>query len=41
VRSVQEPWLDLGSPTNHLAVLTALAVVATIGWITLSTRAAP
>jgi ABC-2 type transport system permease protein len=41
VRSVQEPWLDLGSPTSHLAVLTALAVVATIGWITLSTRTAP
>jgi ABC-2 type transport system permease protein len=41
VRSVQEPWLDLGSPTGHLAVLTALALVATTGWITLSTRAAP
>ena len=41
VRSVQEPWLDLGSPTGHLAVLAALTVVATFGWITLSTRAAP
>ena len=40
VRSIQEPWLDLGTPTGHLAVLAALAVVATIGWITLSTRAA-
>ena len=38
VRSMQEPWLDLGSPTGHLAVLTALAVVATAGWVTLSTR---
>ena len=37
VRSVQEPWLDLGSPTGHLAVLAALAVVATAGWVTLAT----
>jgi ABC-2 type transport system permease protein len=41
VRSIQEPWLDLGSPSGHLAVLAALAVVATTGWITLSTRTAP
>ena len=41
VRSIQEPWLDLGTPTGHLAVLAALAVAATTGWITLSTRAAP
>jgi ABC-2 type transport system permease protein len=41
VRAIQEPWLDLGTPTGHLAVLAALAVVATAGWITLSTRAAP
>jgi ABC-2 type transport system permease protein len=41
VRSIQEPWLDLGSPTSHLIVLAALAVVATAGWITLRTRAAP
>jgi ABC-2 type transport system permease protein len=38
VRSIQEPWLDLGSPTGHLAVLVALAVLATAGWVTLSTR---
>jgi ABC-2 type transport system permease protein len=38
VRSIQEPWLDLGSPTGHLAVLAALAVLATTGWVTLSTR---
>jgi ABC-2 type transport system permease protein len=40
VRSIQEPWLDLGSPTDHLAVLAALAVLATAAWVTLSTRTA-
>ena len=40
VRSIQEPWLDLGNPTGHLAVLAALAVLATAGWVTLSTRTA-
>jgi ABC-2 type transport system permease protein len=39
VRSIQEPWLDLGSPTGHLAVLAALAALATAGWLTLSARA--
>jgi len=36
VRSIQEPWLDLGSPGGHLVVLAALAVLATAGWVTLS-----
>jgi ABC-2 type transport system permease protein len=40
VRSIQEPWLDLGSPTVHLTVLAGLAVLATAGWITLSARRA-
>lgn len=40
VRSIQEPWLDLGTPSGHLAVLAGIAVVATAGWLTLSTRAA-
>jgi ABC-2 type transport system permease protein len=40
VRSIQEPWLDLGSPTGHLAVLAALAVLATAAWVTLSARTA-
>lgn len=40
VRSVQEPWLDLGSPTDHLAVLAGLAVLATAAWISLSVRRA-
>jgi ABC-2 type transport system permease protein len=41
VRSVQEPWLDLGNPAGHLRVLAAVAVIATAGWVTLATRAAP
>ncbi|MGH9234161.1 MAG: ABC transporter permease [Acidimicrobiales bacterium] len=40
VRSIQEPWLDLGTPTRHLAVLAGLSVLATAGWLTLSIRAA-
>jgi ABC-2 type transport system permease protein len=40
VRSIQEPWLDLGSPGGHLVVLAALAVLATAGWVTLSARIA-
>jgi ABC-2 type transport system permease protein len=39
VRSIQEPWLDLGSPAGHLVVLAALAVVATVAWTMLSARA--
>jgi ABC-2 type transport system permease protein len=38
VRSIQEPWLDLGTPTGHLAVLTALALLATTAWMWLSAR---
>jgi ABC-2 type transport system permease protein len=40
VRSIQEPWLDLGNPTGHLIVLAALVVLATTAWIALSTRTA-
>jgi ABC-2 type transport system permease protein len=39
VRSVQEPWLDLGSPGIHLAALGALAAVATVAWVALAARA--
>jgi ABC-2 type transport system permease protein len=40
IRSIQEPWLDLGNPTSHLAVLAALIALATTAWITISTRTA-
>jgi ABC-2 type transport system permease protein len=40
VRSIQEPWLDLGSPGGHLVVLAALAMLATAGWVALSARTA-
>jgi len=40
VRSIQEPWLDLGNPTGHLIVLAALALLATAGWVTLTVRPA-
>jgi ABC-2 type transport system permease protein len=39
VRAVQEPWLALGQPTLHLAVLAGLAAAATVTWVGLSTRA--
>jgi ABC-2 type transport system permease protein len=38
VRSIQEPWLDLGSPAFHLAVLAVLGLLATAAWMTLSAR---
>ncbi|HLM29598.1 MAG TPA: ABC transporter permease [Acidimicrobiales bacterium] len=40
VRSIQEPWLDLGTPSGHLAVLVGLALLATAGWVALSARTA-
>jgi ABC-2 type transport system permease protein len=40
VRAIQEPWLDLGTPTGHLAIVAGLAVLATVGWMALSTSAA-
>jgi ABC-2 type transport system permease protein len=40
VRSIQEPWLDLGNPTGHLIVLAALVLLATAGWVTLTVRPA-
>jgi ABC-2 type transport system permease protein len=40
VRAIQEPWLDLGTPTGHLAIVAGLVVLATVGWVALSTRAA-
>jgi hypothetical protein len=40
VRSIQGPWLDLGSPTGHLAMLAMPAVLATACRVTLSFRPA-
>jgi ABC-2 type transport system permease protein len=40
VRSIQEPWLDLGNPTGHIAVLAALIALATTAWVTVSARTA-
>jgi ABC-2 type transport system permease protein len=40
IRSIQEPWLDLGSPTGHLAVLVGLVALATTAWVTVSARTA-
>jgi ABC-2 type transport system permease protein len=31
VRAIQEPWLGLGTGTNHLIVVLATFVVATLG----------
>ncbi len=38
MRAIQEPWLALGTGTNHLVVVAAVLVVATGGWIVLSSR---
>jgi ABC-2 type transport system permease protein len=40
IRSIQEPWLDLGHPSGHLAVLAGLVVLATTAWVALSARTA-
>ncbi len=40
VRSIQEPWLDLGSPTGHIVVLAVLVALATAAWVMLSARTA-
>lgn len=38
VRSIQEPWLDVGSPTVHLAILTGILVASTTAWLGLQRR---
>jgi ABC-2 type transport system permease protein len=40
VRSIQEPWLDLGSPTGHIVVLAVLVALATAAWVMVSARTA-
>lgn len=41
IRGIQEPWLDLGSPTNHYLVVAGLLAAATTVWMTLAVRRAP
>ena len=36
IRSIQEPWLDVGTPTDHLVILTGWLVFATGVWATRS-----
>ena len=38
MRSIQEPWLDLGTGTNHLVIVMAILAVATAGWTLLTSR---
>lgn len=33
IRSIQEPWLDVGTPTDHLVILTGWFVAATAVWV--------
>lgn len=40
VKAMQEPWLGIGtSPWPHLAVLTFVGIVTTVGWCRLARRA--
>ncbi|MEM7286383.1 MAG: ABC transporter permease [Actinomycetota bacterium] len=39
IRSIQEPWLGIGSPTNHFVVVAVILVVATGLSLTLAARA--
>jgi len=41
MRTIQEPWLALdGGGTNHLLILLGVGFASTVGWISLSRRAA-
>lgn len=40
MRAVQEPWLAIGTNTNHLVVSAAMFAAATAGWVWISTRRA-
>lgn len=33
IRAIQEPWLNIGQPTDHLAVTAAISIAATSVWI--------
>jgi ABC-2 type transport system permease protein len=36
IRSVQEPWLDIGNSISNLAVVASVSVIATAAWVTLT-----
>ena len=38
IRASQEPWLDLGTGTNHLVIVTGMLVVSTLVWVGQSAR---
>ena len=38
IRAIQEPWLDLDTPTDHLLVTAGLLVASTAGWIVAARR---
>ena len=38
IRAIQEPWLGIGTPTDHYLVVAGLLTMATAVWVTLSTR---
>lgn len=33
IRAIQEPWLDLGDGSGHLAIVTGIFVVSTVIWV--------
>lgn len=38
IRGIQEPWLDLDTPSSHLAATAAILVASTAGWIVATRR---
>ena len=39
IRSIQEPWLGIGSPTNHFVIVSVILIAATGVSLTLAARA--
>jgi len=39
IRAIQEPWLNTGQPTDHLAVTTVILIASMTVWITTARRA--
>jgi ABC-2 type transport system permease protein len=38
IRSIQEPWLGLGTPNDHFAVVAGVFAVATVTWFAIASR---